>query len=88
MELSFGQWVRLGFGATALMRKHADAVPALRSLLNDALDLWQSVVPPEAVATEQPDNAMPHHEVIEKIRTGDLSPAEKAVMDRASQSFG
>lgn len=85
MTLSFGQWMKLGFGAAALMKKHADAVPLLRPLINDALDLWQSVVPPDA---KRADDAISHAEVIDKIRTGDLSADEKAVMDRASQTFG
>jgi len=85
MELSFGQWARLGFGFIGLMKKHAAAVPALRALSNDALDLWESVVPPDS---QPAADAIPHHEVIEKIRAGDLSAEEKAVMDRASQSFG
>lgn len=80
MTLSFGQWVKLGLGATALMKKHADAIPVLRPLINDALDLWQSVVPPE----QEPGSGMTHTEAIEKIRTGALTPAEQAQFDRAS----
>ncbi len=80
MTLSFGQWVKLGFGATALMKKHAAAIPVLRPLINDALDLWQSVVPPE----QEPDSGMTHVEAIEKIRTGALTPEEQAQFDRAS----
>lgn len=84
MNLSFGQWVRLGLGATALMKKHADAIPVLRPLINDALDLWQSVVPPD----EKTEDGMTHTEAIEKIRTGALTPAEQAQFDRASQPSG
>jgi len=84
MTLSFGQWVKLGLGATALMKKHADAIPILRPLVNDALDLWQSVVPPDA----PPEEHMTHVEVIDKIRTGTMTLAEQAQFDRASQSSG
>lgn len=84
MNLSFGQWIKLGLGATALMKKHADALPVLRPLINDALDLWQSVVPPD----EKQEDGISHTEAIEKIRTGALTPAEQAQFDRASQSSG
>jgi len=76
MNLTFSQWVKLGFGGMAWMNKHRDAV-------DDAIALWQSIVP-----AEQVDGGIPHTEAIEKVRTGDLSADEKAVMDRASQSFG
>lgn len=85
MSLSFGQWMKLGFGGVALMNKHAAAVPLLRPLLIDALNLWESVVPPEA---KPADDAISHTEVIDKIRSGDLSAEEQAMMDRASQTFG
>jgi len=84
MTLSFGQWIRLGTGAVALMRKYPDAPAILRPLINDALDLWQSVVPPNAPTEEH----MTHTEVIDKIRTGTMTPAEQAQFDRASQSSG
>jgi hypothetical protein len=84
MTLSFGQWVKLGLGTTALMKKHAAAIPVLRPLINDALDLWQSVVPPE----EKAEDGITHAEAIEKIRTGALTPTEQAQFDRASQSSG
>ncbi len=84
MTLSFGQWVKLGFGAIGLMKKHAAAVPVLRPLINDALDLWQSVVPAE----QEPESGMTHVEAIEKIRTGSLTPAEQTQFDRASGSSG
>jgi hypothetical protein len=84
MTLSFGQWVKLGLGVTALMKKHADAIAILRPLINDALDLWQSVVPPDT----KPEDGITHTEVIEKIRTGVLTDAEQAQFDHASQSFG
>ena len=84
MTLSFGQWVKLGFGATTLMKKHAAAIPVLRPLITDALDLWQSVVPPD----DRPEDGITHTEAIEKVRTGALTPAEQAQFDRASQSSG
>jgi hypothetical protein len=84
MTLSFGQWVKLGLGAVALMKKYPAAPAVLRPMINDALDLWQSVVPPE----QEPDSGMTHIEVIEKIRTGALTPAEQAQFDRASGSSG
>lgn len=84
MNLSFGQWVKLGIGATALMKKYPSAPAVLRPMINDALDLWQSVVPPD----ERPEDGISHTEAIEKIRTGTLTPAEQAQFDRASQSSG
>lgn len=85
MDLSFAQWVKLGFGSVALMKKHASAIPVLRPLINDALDLWQTVVPPDAAPAA---DAITHTEVIEKIRTGEMTPAERAQFDRASQPGG
>lgn len=85
VELSWGQWFKLAFGVAEIMKKHPNAVPVLRPLINDALDLWESVVPPSAEPAGAP---MSPTEVIEKIRAGDVTPAEKAVMDRASQSWG
>lgn len=82
MTLSWSQWMKLGFGGMALLNKHRADIPLLRPLINDVFDLLESVVPP--------DDGKPvsHVEVIEKIRTGDLSAEERAVMDRASQTFG
>ncbi len=84
MKLSFGQWMKLGGGALALLVKHRAASPAIRALANDSIDLWESVVPKE----QEPNSGMTHTEAIEKIRTGALTPAEKAQFDRASQSSG
>lgn len=83
-DLSFGQWIKLGFGGVNLMTKHAASIPALRALVNDALDLWQSVVPPEP-SKEQPVSPT---DVVEKIRSGGLTEAEQAQFDRASQQSG
>jgi hypothetical protein len=80
MTLSFGQWMKLGFGGLALLAKHRAASPAIRALVNDAIDLWESVVPKE----QEPDSGMTHTEAIEKVRTGALTPAEQAQFDRAS----
>lgn len=80
--MTFGQWMKLGFGVVALMNKHADAIPLLRPLITDALDLLESVAPPESGAP------VSHAEVIDKIKTGNLSDEERAQMDRASQTFG
>lgn len=85
MNLSFGQWIKLGLGGAELMKKHAGALPVLRPLVNDALDLWQSVVPPDAAPAQ---DGITHVEAIEKVRTGALTPAEQAQFDRASQSSG
>ena len=84
MTLSFGQWVRLGYGGIGLLVKHRAASPAIRALVNDALDLWQSVVPPDANS----EDGITHTEAIEKIRTGALTPAEQAQFDRASETRG
>ena len=84
MKLSFGQWMTLGFGAIGLLVKHRAASPAIRALTNDAIDLWESVVPKE----QEPDSGMTHTEALDKIRTGALTPAEQAQFDRASQSSG
>lgn len=84
MTLSFGQWVKLGFGAVALMKKYPAAPAILRPMINDALDLWQSVVPPE----QDPNSGMTHVEAMEKIRTGVLTSAEQAQFERASGSIG
>lgn len=82
--LSFGQWIKLAFGAAGLMQKHAAAIPVLRPLVNDALDLWQSVVPPEP--SKEP--AITPAQAAEKVRTGDMSDAEQQQFDRASQTGG
>jgi hypothetical protein len=84
MTLSFGQWVKLGFGVAALMKKYPAAPAVLRPMINDVFDLWQSVVPAE----QEPESGMTHVEAIEKVRTGALTPAEQAQFDRASQSSG
>ena len=76
MKLSFSQWARLGFGAIAWVNRHRDAV-------DDAIALWQSVVPAEV-----PEDGITHADALEKVRTGALTPAEQAQFDRASQSSG
>lgn len=76
MNLSFSQWVKLGFGGMAWLNKH-------RAAVDDAIALWQSVVPAEPA-----ENGMSHTEAIEKVRTGALTPAEQTQFDRASQSSG
>jgi len=83
-DLSFGQYIKLLFGAAGLMSKHAASVPALRALANDAFDLWQSVVPPEP--TKEP--TVSPGEVVEKIRTGDFTQEEQRLFDRESQQSG
>lgn len=76
MKLSWGQWLRLGFGAIAWVNKHRDAV-------DDAIALWQSVVPAEV-----PERGMTHAEALEKVKTGNMTEAERRMMDHASQTFG
>lgn len=91
MTLSFGQWLKLGFGGIALMKKHAGAVALLRPLINDALDLWESVVPPQQRAAGDPaaaEDAITHTQALEKIRNGDFTAAEQAQFDRATQQGG
>lgn len=75
MKLSFGQWVKLGFGLVSWMITYREAVAALVSL-------WRSVAPHDADAPDP----ITHTEAIEKIRTGNLSAAEQMQSDRASQS--
>lgn len=76
MKLTWSQWLRLGIGGLAWTNKHRDAV-------DDAVALWQSVVP-----TEAPESGMTHTEALEKVRTGNMTEAEQRVMERASQTFG
>ena len=68
MKLSFGQWTTLGFGAISLLVKHRAASPAIRALANDAIDLWESVVPKE----QERDSGMTHTEALDKIRAVEL----------------
>ncbi len=72
-DLTLGQEIRLGLGALALFRKHADAIPALRAIAKDAADLWDSVVPSQASA--------PIHETI----AAHLTPEEQAQFDQAGR---
>ena len=78
-DLTLGQKIRLGLGALALLRKHSDLIPELRVVANDALALWDSVVPLEPVS-----KVAPIHETI----ATHLTPEEQAQFDRATQDFG
>lgn len=92
MTLSFGQWLQLGFGAMKLVGRHPELISDAiafrekhKGAVDDAIALWRSVVPPDAAP---PKDVMTHTEVIEKIRTGGMTPAEQAQFDRASQLGG
>lgn len=75
-DLTLGQEIRLGLGALALFRKHADAIPVLRAIAKDAADLWDSVVPPESTTDA------PIHEVI----AAHLTPEEQAQWTQADRA--
>lgn len=78
MDLSWGQWLRLGIGAMAWMNKHRDAV-------NDAVALWQSVVPAETPSTD----GISHAEAIAKLQNPQSrTPAEQTQLDRETRDFG
>ena len=73
MDLSIGQKIRLGLGAIALLRKHAALIPELRAVIQEVIDLWDSVVPPQKEAGDIHDTIKTH-----------LSPDEQQQFDRAS----
>lgn len=82
MKLSFGQWVKLGFGGLRIAKAYRDNVP-VQTFAAQASELMASVFPAAPAAAD----AVSHAEVIDKIRTG-LSPDEQAQFDRASQGTG
>lgn len=101
--MTFGQWLKLGFGGIAWFNKNRaviDDAIAFREKHRGALDeliaLYHSVVPSEpgenpfvpAPAPPSEVGTVGPHEVIEKIRTGSMTPAERAQFDRASQLSG
>lgn len=77
MNATFFQWARFGFGGFAWFKKHKAAV-------DDAIALYQSIFPPEAPSTD----GITYTEAIEKIRTGDMTEAERADLDRESGNRG
>lgn len=75
-DLSLGQEIRLGLGALALFRKHADAIPVLRAIAKDAADLWDSIVPPVPLAKA---------ETIHEVIATHLTPKEQVQFDQAGR---
>lgn len=74
MNLTLGQKIQIGLGALALLRKHAALVPQLRVVVNDVIDLWDSVVPPEKPVASDIRRTVEDH----------LTPEEQQQFDRAS----
>lgn len=100
--MTFGQWLKLGFGGMAWFNKNravVDDAIAFREKHRGALDeliaLYRSVVPPEPGENPFVPSPAPSEvgtvgpaEVIQKIRTGSMTQAEQAQFDRASQLGG
>lgn len=92
MTLGFGQWMTLGFGAMKLVGRHPELISDAtvlyekhKSAIDDMIALWRSAVPPGALPAAHP---ITHADAIEKVRTGDMTVAERVQFDRASQSGG